>query len=123
MADKSLPSNTIPKVPESQQIDISALKEPEMTYAPMTSEDFAKWLSTAYDTQLQYSPYLAQAQAEAQSVLFRNLSALQREQSVANLNPALVMSYAAAPEFYDVYRRLGARTAEGLEAGYTLGPD
>ena len=121
-----------PKVPEAGKVpDLTAPSEmarPE--YEPMSLNDFGNWMNKAYQLQLQYAPAVTETQRQAQDVLFRNMSALQREQGPQHAAVANQLLGQYNPEFRQQYgaqqagiNTLGANVGRELGYGYDLGPE
>ena len=146
MATKKKKKTKIPEVPEAQMIDVGNLKEAEMKFEPLTGDEMAALYKQFMGAQQEWFPQMLANQVEAQSQLFRNMSALQREQAPAFAQRAWEMAGQYTPEFFRnyselagnlynqiqvgvhpqfmaAYRGLGKRVAEGLAQGYELGPE
>ena len=133
MATKKKKKSTFkrPSPPEAQMVP--GLKEPsEMArpeYEPMSLNDFSNWMNKAYDIQLARFPQVLDTQKQAQSELFRNMGALQREQGPQHAALANQLLGQYNPEFRASYGQqqadlgtLGTNVRNELGYGYDLGP-
>ena len=119
-----------PSVPEAGTVPAmtapSEMARPE--YEPMSLNDFKNYMDMAYRTQLGYAPQVIDTQRQAQDVLFRNMSALQREQGPLTASVANTLLSQYDPQFRESYNKqqadiggLGATVGRELAAGYGLG--
>ena len=75
-------------------------------YKPMSVEDFNKFMNASYETQLQYAPQLIGMQKQAQSELYGNMAALQRQNAPANWMAATL------DLFRQIYQELASNSAQ-----------
>ena len=133
--------NKQPEVPEFH-FDTGQLSEPLGSDAFLDvfnqlAERYPEFLRTAIETQLNYAPYMTQAQKQNQTALYRNMVRLQQEAApqFAATQQELLAKY--APQFGQAYAdqfgqlgvmesdlaRMRTSATAGLEAGYTLGDE
>ena len=127
MAKKKKKAASRPEVPHVELAAPTEMGEPR--YEPMSVEDFEKFTRKAYELQLGYAPQVTEAQRQAQDILFRNMSALQREQGPYHAAKSYELLNAYNPQFIESYQRqrndlnMLERNVRGeLAAGYELGP-
>src|SRR5262245_26904987 len=134
------------KSKKSKKPSIPEMAPPDMVYKPMTADEMADMWSKFMVLQQEWAPALRQNQKEAQELLYRSMSDLQREQApqfaakawelMNTYMPSYTMSYeqlgadlrnqlsAGVPQqFLQAYQGLGRRVNQGLRQGYQLGDE